>query len=135
MLGDPRKLSPSERNRYKQWSNWLKKLETKHGYMSYRQDLPGMGEPTEGAWDGFCRLNTESGSGGLVGIFKQGAKEKSRIITIPWLDPEKTYTIKQGFVGTIIGTMTGKQLMDEGFQVTLNELYDGELFEISQIAD
>ena len=135
MLGDPRKLSPSERNRYKQWSDWLKKLEAKHSYMSYRQDLPGMGEPAEGAWDGFCRLNTETGSGGLVGVFKQGAKEKSRVITIPWLDSEKTYIIKQGFLGNIVGTMTGKKLMDEGFQVTLNELYDGELFEISQTTD
>lgn len=91
MLGDPRKLTTEERKRYKSWTDWIKQVEKRHAYMSFRQDLPGFGEPMEGAWDGFCRLNTETTSGGLVGIFKQGAKEDSRMVVIPWLDDRKVY--------------------------------------------
>ncbi len=129
MLGDPRKLSPAERARYKSWADWLKGLETRHGYMSFRQDLPGFGEPAEGAWDGFCRINTETGSGGLIGVFKQGSREKTRTVTIPWLKPDKVYQIKQGFGGKVIATASGYKLAEVGFTVTLNEPYDGELFE------
>ncbi len=133
MLGDPRNLSSAERKWYKSWADWLKGLEARHGYMSFRQDLPGFGEPTEGAWDGFSRINTDSGSGGLIGIFNQGSREKSRIITVPWLKPDKTYQIKQGPDGKVVATGSGKKLAEEGFRVTLSELYDGELFEVVKI--
>ena len=33
----------------------------------FRQDLAGFGEPREGQWDGYQRINTETQSGGLVG--------------------------------------------------------------------
>jgi alpha-galactosidase len=35
-------------------------MENRYSIMSYRQDLPGFGEPKEGMWDGFSRINTES---------------------------------------------------------------------------
>jgi alpha-galactosidase len=130
MLGDLRKLSPAEKERYKIWTAWLKKLEARHGFMSYRQDLPGFGEPAEGAWDGFSRVNTETGSGGLVGVFRHGAAEESRVVFVPWLNEKKTYLVKQGFTGNIIVTQTGKELAEKGFSVKLTNKYDGELFEI-----
>jgi alpha-galactosidase len=130
MLGDPRKLTPTERQRYKSWTGWLKTLETRHAFMSFRQDLPGFGEPTEGCWDGFCRVNTETGSGGLVGVFRHGAAEESRMVTIPWLNPDKTYLVKQGFEEKAVLTLSGKELAEKGFPVKLTEKYDGELFEV-----
>lgn len=133
MLGDPRQLSTAERARYKQWTGWLKELEARHSYMSFRQDLPGFGEPAEGAWDGFCRLNTDIGSGGLVGVFNQGSPEETRAITIPYLLPDKMYQVRKGYKGEIVTTLSGKELANTGFRVTLNERYDGELFEIVMV--
>jgi alpha-galactosidase len=133
MLGDPRKLSPAERARYKAWTTWLKGLEARHGYMSFRQDLPGFGEPAEGMWDGFCRVNSDSGSGGLVGIFNQGSPEKSRIVTVPYLLPDVPYQVKQGFEGKRIAVMSGRELAEKGFRVALNQPYDGELYEITRM--
>ena len=130
MLGDPRQLSAKERAEYKAWADWLKSLEARHGYMSFRQDVPGFGEPQEGAWDAFCRINTESRSGGLVGVFNQGSHEKSRMVTVPYLDPERTYVVKQGPKGRAVAILTGRQLKERGFCVTLEKPYDGELFEI-----
>ncbi|WP_332367596.1 hypothetical protein [Spirosoma telluris] len=42
-------------------------MENKHQIMSYRQDLAGFGEPMDGMWDGFQRINTETKKGGIVG--------------------------------------------------------------------
>jgi alpha-galactosidase len=130
MLGDPRQLTAEEKQRYKSWAEWLNTLEASHAFMSFRQDLPGFGEPAEGCWDGFCRLNTDTGSGGLVGVFRHGAVETSRTVTLPWLDFNKTYLVKQGFEGKLIATQSGKELAEKGFSVTLEKKYDGELFEV-----
>ena len=132
ILGDPRQLTPNERKEMKDWADWLRTLEQRHGYSSYRQDLPGYGEPMEGAWDGFARVNTETKSGGLVGIFKQGAMEESRIVTVPYLDAATQYTIKQAPDGKVIAKMTGAELARKGFKVTLPDNYQGMLYEISR---
>jgi len=130
MLGDPRKLKPDERKEMKEWSDWLRGVEQRHGYSQYRQDLPGYGEPTEGAWDGFSRINTETKSGGLVGIFRQGAVEESRVITVPYLDASTVYTVRQAPEGKVVATMTGSEFKQKGFKVTLVEQYQGMLYEI-----
>ena len=133
MLGDPRQLTKAERAEYRLWSGWVKGLEQRHGIMSFRQDLPGFGEPMEGFWDGFCRLNTETKSGGLIGVFRHGAAEKTRQVTARNLDPEARYAVLQAPTGKLVTTMTGKELATTGFAVTLNKTYDGELFEIRKV--
>ena len=133
MLGDPRHLKPDERKEMKDWSDWLRGVEKRHGYSEYRQDLPGYGEPSEEAWDGFARINTETKSGGLVGIFRHGAHEESRFITLPYLDASTVYTVKQAPSGKVIARMTGAELKQKGFKVTLGELYQGMLYEIFKL--
>jgi alpha-galactosidase len=105
-------------------------MESKYSIMSYRQDLPGYGEPMEGMWDGFQRINTESKNGGIIGIFRHGALETKRLVSVNYLDPEKTYDVKT-ISGNVVCTVTGKDLCKKGFSVNLEELYSGELYEIS----
>ncbi len=100
--------------------------------MSFRQDLPGFGMPQVGGWDGFCRINTETRSGGLVGVFREGASETTRTVTVRYLDPEASYSVKQGPDGREIARMTGAELENKGFSVTLEEEFSGELFEIDR---
>jgi len=130
MLGDPRRLSGSDLKIYRGYSDWLQLMETRYGIMSYRQDLPGFGEPMEGLWDGFQRINTETKEGGIIGIFRHGSVETTRIVTVNWLDPAKIYQVKSNS-GNVVARLTGDELKLNGFPVTLNELYSGELFEIS----
>ena len=134
MLGDTRKLTPAERAEYKEWSGWLKGLETRHGIMSFRQDLPGFGEPQEGAWDGFARVNTETKSGGLVGVFRHNAVERSRRVAVRGLDPDAKYVVLKGAKGERVAEMTGRELEEVGFEVVLSERCDGELFEIARVS-
>lgn len=133
MLGDPRMLTSSERAEYKEWSSWLKGLEARHGIMSFRQDIPGFGEPQEGAWDGFERINTETKSGGLVGVFRHNAAERSRRVAVRGLDPDAKYAVLKGAKGERIAEMTGRYLEDSGFEAVLPERCDGELYEVTRV--
>jgi len=131
MLGDPRKLSSTDLKKYRSYADWLQLMESKYGIMSFRQDLPGFGEPMEGMWDGFQRINTDSRIGGIIGIFRHGSVENTRIVTINYLDPAKSYNIKS-IKGKVIATQTGKEIRENGFPVILEGLYSGDLFEISE---
>jgi alpha-galactosidase len=130
MLGDPRKLSKEERKTYKQLSDWLRQMQEKHNYVLFRQDLAGFGEPMEGAWDGFQRINNDTKSGGIIGVFRQGSHENRRKIRVTGLDENKTYFVAKCVSGKILSVMTGKELFESGFEVILDQKYDGELFEI-----
>ncbi len=130
MLGDPRKLSDDEKFMLRSWSGWLRKMQETYNYMVYRQDLPGFGEPMEGFWDGWARINTDSREGGIIGIFRQGAVEESRLVTINWLAPDKNYAVINALDGEMIVEMTGDQLKNEGFEVSMERNYQGKLFEI-----
>ena len=95
------------------------------------QDLAPFAEPTEGSWDGFQRINTEMQSGGIVGVFRHGSFETERLVTIQYLNPTKTYTVKTGISNTIVAQMTGAALAKTGFKFKIMEEYGGELFEVT----
>ena len=86
--------------------------------------------PMVGGWDGFCRINTDTRSGGLVGVFREGAAETSRIITVRDLNPDAMYSVRRGPDGKEIASMTGRELETKGFRVTLDGEFSGELFEV-----
>ncbi len=130
MLGDPRKLSGSDLKKYRGYADWLQQMESKYNIMSFRQDMPGFGEPMEGMWDGFQRINTETKSGGIVGVFRHGAVDTKRIVTVNYLDPARTYLVSS-MDGEIVATLSGNELITKGFDVNLEGLYSGDLFEIS----
>lgn len=130
MLGDPRKLSAPDLKKYRAYADWLQLMENQHQIMSYRQDLTGFGEPMEGMWDGFQRINTDTKQGGIVGVFKQGAAETKRTVTIRHLDPARQYQVKS-MDGKVVAVLDGQALQTTGFAVNLTEPYAGELFEIS----
>lgn len=129
MLGDPRKLSPADLKKYRSYADWLLEMESRYDVMSFRQDLPGFGEPKEGFWDGFQRINTDTKTGGIIGIFRHGSVESKRKITINYLDPVKTYQVTS-MAGKVITTAKGKNLNTNGFEWIINDVYAGELFEI-----
>jgi alpha-galactosidase len=131
MLGDPRKMTPEKQQRFKAYANWLREMENKHQVMLFRQNLPGFGEPQHGYWDGFQRINTETKSGGIVGIFKQFSNADEHWITLAYLDDEKEYLVKLAPSGEIIARGTGSELREKGFKVIFEEEVQGELFEVT----
>lgn len=132
MLGDPRKLSASHLKKYRFYADWLQQMENKYQFMSFRQDLPGFGEPTEGMWDGFERINTETGTGGIIAVFRQGSKEVKRKITIQYLDPGRKYMLTN-MHGKNITSLSGKDFATLGFEWEIESEYDGDLLEITAV--
>lgn len=130
VLGDLRKISVADRKVIRTWSDWIRNMQEKYDYMMFRQDLPGFGEPTEGSWDGFSRINTRTKTGGIVGVFKQGSAENERMVTLKGLDFEKSYEIKRAPDGKTIFRLTGKQLAEKGFKVQLTKPYEAMVYEI-----
>lgn len=130
MLGDPRKLSEADLRKYRLYADWLQQMENKYSIMSFRQDLAGFDEPKEGSWDGYQRINTDTKSGGIMAVFRHGAIETKRVVTVNYLLPQKNYQVKK-MNGAIVVTKSGADLQANGFEVEISKLYDGEIFEIS----
>jgi alpha-galactosidase len=130
MLGDPRQLSPDNLKKYRAYADWLQTMQTKHDIMSFRQDLRGFGEPREGSWDGFQRINTDTKTGGIIGVFRHGSLESKRKILVNGLDPAKTYQVKTR-TGKVVADANGKDLSIRGFDWRQDGNYSGELFEVS----
>jgi alpha-galactosidase len=131
-LGDPRNLSTAQRSRYRQWSRWFAEMQGKHEYAMYRQDLAEFGEPREGGWDGWQRINTETGTGGIAGVFRHGSRDSQRRVYVERLEPKKKYVVRRGPEGTDIARLTGKELEENGFAVDLEDSYDSALYEIER---
>lgn len=130
--GDLRKLSAGEKRSIKRLANWLQAMQTKYNFQLFRQELPGFGMPQEGSWDGFARINTETKSGGIIGVFRHGSKEAVRRVTLTGLDPDASYLIRKPSGKKIFRRMKGKKFQEKGFSVKLDKLYDGVLFEIKR---
>jgi len=133
VLGDPRKLSKKQRATIKQWGDWITAMQKKYQYDLYRQDLPGLGEPGEGGWDGWSRINTDTKTGGIVGIFRQGSPDDTRTILVPGLDKSGQYLIKSAPTNQVVTKMTGRELEVKGFKVKMDHAYDSKLYEIEMI--
>jgi len=101
--------------------------------MSFRQDLKGYGEPKEGFWDGFQRINTETHEGGIVGVFRHGSQESERKIYVNFLTSEKNYEISEAVSGKKLGVFSGKDLAQLGVSIKLHQKYDGMLLEVKQV--
>ncbi|HSF53965.1 MAG TPA: glycoside hydrolase family 36 protein [Algoriphagus sp.] len=129
MLGDPRQLNLEDLKKYRGYADWLQAMEENHGIMSFRQDLYGFGEPMEGQWDGFQRINTETKSGGIVGVFRHGSVDSKRRVLVKYLDPNAEYQILT-LEGKTISSMKGADLATRGFEIELLKEYEGELLEI-----
>jgi alpha-galactosidase len=131
VLGDLRKLSAEKKSEIRQWTNWISDMQKKYNYDLFRQDLPSFGEPTEGSWDAWSRINTDTRQGGIVGIFRQGSLDDQRTVSVPGLDKNKLYRVKYAPSGEEIIKMNGQDLEEKGFKVKMTEKYDSKLYEIA----
>jgi alpha-galactosidase len=130
VLGDPRRIPAEGRERIRAWSDWMLEMQERYDYMSFRRDLPGFGEPREGAWDGWMRINNDTRSGGIVGVFRHGALEESRQLFVKGIEPDRDYVVRLAPGGEVVRRASGSDLMEQGFPVQIPAPYDGRIFEI-----
>jgi alpha-galactosidase len=130
VLGDPRRIPAEGRERIRAWSDWMLEMQERYDFMSFRRDLPGFGEPREGAWDGWMRINSDTRSGGIVGVFRHGALEESRQLFVKGIEPDRDYVVRLAPGGEVVRRASGRELMEQGFPVQIPAPYDGRIFEI-----
>lgn len=130
VLGDPREISSERRKLIKDWSDWMQTMQQKYDYMSYRKDLAGFGEPADGSWDGWQRVNFQTQAGGIFGVFRQGALEDTRRVFLKDLQLSAQYVIKLAPHEEVVHQATGEALMKEGFAVSISEEYGGNIYEV-----
>jgi alpha-galactosidase len=63
----------------------------------------------DGSWDGFQRINTDTKTGGIIGVFRRGAIEANRLVTINDLNEGSIYQVKT-MDGKVITSKTGREL-------------------------
>jgi alpha-galactosidase len=133
VLGDPRMLSVQKRKTIKSWSEWMLEMQRKYDYMSYRKDLAGFGEPHEGSWDGWQRINFQTRAGGIFGVFRQGALENTRSVFLKDIKPDKQYMVRLAPYGEVVYKGSGEDLIKKGFSVKIENKYDGKIFEVGEL--
>ncbi len=131
LLGDTRKLKDEDVEVINIWNTWMTKMQHEHQIYYFRQDLLGFGEPCEYCWDGFARMNTDTKSGGIIGVFRQNAAENQRTVFIPDLEPTKKYTLRSFPSENVVKILTGSELSTQGFVVSLPERFQSALFYLS----
>ncbi|MES3020236.1 MAG: alpha-galactosidase [Pseudomonadota bacterium] len=131
LLGDPRKMTAGQRNRCRAFADWMARMARRHDALSFRQDLDGFGEPELGRWDGFQRINTDTRSGGIVGVFRHGAGDAERMVRVRYLDARAVYLVRDE-EGREVARQSGQRLATAGFACRLPATFDGRLFEVTK---
>jgi len=67
-----------------------------------------------------------------VGVFRQGAAESRRLVTIPGLDEAATFVVRRAPDGAEVARLEGRALATSGFAVELPDLHSGALFELAR---
>ncbi|RLD49624.1 MAG: alpha-galactosidase, partial [Bacteroidetes bacterium] len=129
MLGDPRNLSVEEKAWYLKYYNWYRKMDEKFEVSKYYQTSDVFPEPKASNWDGFARFNGEK-QGGMLCFFRNGSSEETRKFLIPWLISDREYVVKN-VDGELVGEFSGAELLQDGFQVSIDSRHKAEVFSIA----
>ena len=82
---------------------------------------------TDETWHWWGKLNPQTE--GAVVVLRGSGGSDQQAINIPWVDPQKTYTIKLCFKGVLIKPMSGKDLQAGKLKLTL-PAYGQEIIEL-----
>ncbi|HZQ54913.1 MAG TPA: alpha-galactosidase [Bryobacteraceae bacterium] len=81
LLGDLRKLSPSERQWYSEKIRWYKDLRNRTSLSDSFFPLGSWMQPNAASWDGFARLSRDAG--GIIVLFKNQSRAESADVRLP----------------------------------------------------
>lgn len=128
LLGDLRKLSPSERGWYSDKIRWFKDLRRRASLDDSFFPLGSWIQPNAAAWDGFARLSRDSD--GVIVLFrnKSGAEEvEIRLPVVPGIE----YRAKSVMTNQSLGKVTSDDLT-RGWRVKLPADHNVEIIELDR---
>jgi alpha-galactosidase len=131
MVGDPRKLTASDKEFYLKWNTWFKEMESKYQFSQFKQSYDVFDRPTDSNWDGCYRINFEK-HGGVLFYFRNNSQDEARIFRIPGLDPTVKYCVYSHEDGSIVGIYSGFELTQSGLRVSIDKTYSAKVLGIEK---
>jgi hypothetical protein len=125
--GDLSSLTEENIQHYRKRFDLLKRLQSKYDIYRYFQ-YSGVPAPTETGWHWWGKIN-ENGYG-IVVVIRGSDGENSRLINIPWVDPNKKYKITALLSAKTIGRYSGTQLQNGTIKLEL-PVFGQEILELS----
>ena len=125
--GDLTTLTEENINHYAQRFKLLDALDRKYAIYRHFQ-YSGVPVVTDTDWHWWGKLNKD-GYGAVV-ILRGSNGESERIINIPWVKKDATYSVRACFAEKELGTFTGKQLQSDAIRLAL-PVNGQEIFEIA----
>jgi len=65
-------------------------------------------------------------------FYRNNSSDRQRTFKIPCLKPQNRYKIYSFETGKMLGTFTGKKLMEEGITVTIPSIYTAQVLTIEK---
>lgn len=109
LLGDLRKLAPSQQNWWRTYIGWYRQLREHAALQDSFFPLGAWRQPGTGRWDGFARLSRSSD--GIVVLFRNSNDVQQATVRIV-APPEARYSVHSVLDGRSLGEVTARQLDD-----------------------
>ncbi|MBV8865226.1 MAG: alpha-galactosidase [Acidobacteriaceae bacterium] len=128
LLGDLRKVSPTERLWYGEKIRWFKDLRSRVALNDSFFPLGSWMQPNAAAWDGFARLSRHSD--GMIVLFRNQSNAEDAEIRLP-VATGVAYGVKSVMTNRSLGTITSDELM-RGWKVKLPAPHRIEIIELDR---
>lgn len=132
MVGDVRNMDNETRAWYKKWNNWFKTMDNTYEFTRYYQIGDIFDYPTRQNWDGCYRFNTEK-EGGVLYFYRNGSSDSKRCFKVHCVNPTSKYKIFNPDNDKEVWIYSGKQLIEEGIEVTMKDKFSAKVFGIEKI--
>jgi hypothetical protein len=117
--GDLASLSGENIKHYRQRFDLVKRLQRAYGIYRHSQ-FSGVPAPTDTDWHWWGKLNA-AGRGAVV-VIRGSAGSEEQVVNLPWVRPDKNYSVSALFGGNPPLRYSGKELQDGALKLKLPKL-------------
>jgi alpha-galactosidase len=126
LLGDLRKLAPSEREWYSEKIRWYKDLRSRALLTDSFFPLGNWTQPNAASWDGFARLSRDAG--GIIVLFRNQSRVESADVRLSGV-PGFTYQAKSVITNQTLGRVD----LTRGWNVKLSSDHPVEIIQLDRV--
>ena len=132
LVGDVRQMDDGTREWYSKWNKWFREMNNKYQFTRYYQIGDIFDFPTRQNWDGCYRFNTIK-EGGILFYYRNGSLDETRSFRVHCVNPDSRYRVYNPDNAEEDEIFSGKQLLEEGIQIHLPEMFSAKVLGIERI--
>ena len=132
--GDPRDLTPDQKQWYKNWSDWFRSMDNKFQYSRFRYMSDIFEKPSLTNWDGCYRFNSDK-QGGVLFFYRNGSLNNQMVFPVDVVEPGNSYHIYEPCGGKDWGIISGSDFIHRGLMVRIENQYEAKVLGIEKIGN